>query len=390
MWNTQLQANSILVHIKSLPKKKAYDKINQTGKEWKMNKKSVIIIPSLNPDRNLILYCQSLIKAGFDKLILINDGSSCEYSSVFLELKKMQECTILTHAINLGKGRALKDAFNYFLTLPDCNSYNGVITVDSDGQHTIEDVLKLQDELSLGKNELILGARDFNNSNVPPKSKFGNKLTCFVFRLLHSARLKDTQTGLRAIPASLISTYLDLSGERFEYETNMLIVTAMKHIPFCEIEIQTIYLNENKGTHFNPVRDSLAIYKLLFSTFIKYTIASLSSFILDIAIFQFILMLTGDITESIRIFIATVFARILSSVYNFLINKNVVFQKRERSIAIVIRYYVLCIIQMCCSASLVLLFYRCLRIPEIIVKIVVDTLLFLISYRIQKHFIFKR
>ncbi len=355
-----------------------------------MTKNSVIIIPALNPDPKLVSYCQALVEAGFHKLILVNDGSADEYASVFFELDKMQECTVLTHAINLGKGRALKNALNFFLSSSDCKDYCGVITADSDGQHTVEDILKLHEELTLGKEELILGYRDFDSSNVPPKSKFGNKLTCFFFKLLHGAKLKDTQTGLRAIPTSLVNVYLDLSGERFEYETNMLIVTAMKHIPFCEIEIQTVYLNENKGTHFNPIRDSIAIYKLLFSTFIKYTIVSLSSFILDIAIFQFILMLTGNLAETVRIFAATLIARILSSIYNFLMNKGVVFQKKERGIAMVIKYYILCVVQMGCSAGLVLLLYRYLFIPETIVKVVVDTMLFVVSYQIQKRFIFKK
>lgn len=353
-------------------------------------KKALIIIPAYEPDNKLIDYCTSLIQAGFDKLLIVNDGSDEKCASIFDTLCHMSECTVLTHAINLGKGRALKDAFNYFLNMPDLHEYCGVITADSDGQHTVADVLKLQTELQTGKSELILGARDFSGSNVPPKSKFGNQLTCFVFRLLHGAKLKDTQTGLRAIPTDLVSTYLDINGERFEYETNMLIVTAMKQIPFCEIEIETIYLNENKGTHFNPIRDSIAIYKLLFSTFIKYTLASLSSFILDIAIFQFVLMLTGSLQESIRIYVATVVARILSSIYNFLINKNVVFQRKDSGSGMLIKYYILCIIQMCCSAGLVLVFYRFLHIPETVVKIIVDTVLFMVSYRIQKKFIFKK
>lgn len=356
--------------------------------ENKKTDKTILIIPAYEPETTLIDYCSQLIEAGFDRLLVINDGSSKDYSPVFDTLEKMPACTILRHAVNLGKGRALKDAFNYFLNMPDCGDYCGVITVDSDGQHTVPDVLKLQKELASGREALILGVRDFTSPNVPFKSRYGNRLTRFLFRLLHGIRLHDTQTGLRAIPAGLVSTYLDIAGERFEYETNMLLVSSNKQIPFYEIKIDTVYLNENKGTHFHPVRDSIAIYKLLLSAFLKYTLASFSSFLLDIAMFQLILTLSGSLGEAVRIYLATAAARILSSIYNFLVNKHVVFQKKERSIRTVIKYYLLAAIQMCCSAGLVLLLYRLLHIPETAAKIVVDTILFFISFRIQKQFIF--
>lgn len=354
-----------------------------------MQNRAVIIIPALNPPESLITYCRCLLQAGFFKIILIDDGSCEQYKDLFSEISDLNGCSVLRHVINLGKGRSLKDAFNHFLNMEDFREYPGVITVDSDGQHAIEDVLAVNEEMKKDKRELILGVRDFRGNNVPSKSSFGNRLTCKVFQLLHGARLKDTQTGLRGIPTELLKEYLPLQGERFEYETNMLIATAMNQIPFYEIDIQTIYVDGNKETHFNPIRDSLAIYRLLFFTFIKYTIASLSSFVLDIALFQFILMLTGSIEEALRIGIATIISRMISSIYNFFVNKNIVFRKNGKNIGLMIKYYCLCILQMGCSAGLVLLFYKMLGVPETIVKIVVDTALFMISYRIQKGLIFK-
>lgn len=169
----------------------------------------------------------------------------------------------------------------------------------------------------------------------------------------------------------------------------MLIVTAMKKISFLEVDINTIYIDENKGTHFNPIRDSIAIYKVLFSTFIKYSIASLSSFVLDIAFFQFLIMLLEGADEKYRIWFATVLARLISSVYNYMINKNIVFRKSGKHKYLWIKYYCLCLMQMACSASLVLAFFKVLGIPETLVKLLVDMVLFVVSYRIQKYYIFK-
>lgn len=357
---------------------------------------SVVIIPSLDPEKGLIEYVNKLIEAGFHKIIIVDDGSCIEKRAIFDELEKKAECILVRHAINLGKGRALKNAFNAYLNLPDVDSYCGVITVDSDGQHTIEDVIRVSGRLasdaSVGNNTLMLGSRNFDQENVPFKSKFGNKITRVTFNLLHGVKISDTQTGLRGIPTDVVKHVIDLSGERFEYETNMLIVAARSGIEIEEIPIETVYENNNEGTHFNPFRDSVAIYKLLFGTFFKYVLSSLSSFLIDIAVFQFALTLlkNGMTQEAKAIIIATVIARIISSAYNYAINRSLVFHSSSGKLVSFIKYYILVILQLSCSAGLVVLFYNILGIPETVVKIIVDSVLFLVSYQIQKRVIFKK
>lgn len=358
-------------------------------------KKAVIIIPALNPDDRLISYCDDLIAAGFNRLLLIDDGSDAEHRRIFDALSDKPECVIFRHAINLGKGRALKNAFNLYLNMEDKDDYCGVITADADGQHTVKDVIRLQEKMAEGCNKLILGARDFDADNVPPKSKFGNKCTRAVFKMLHGAKLQDTQTGLRGVPNAIVAKYVDLYGERFEYETAMLITTAREKIGFEEVIIDTVYENNNEGTHFHPIRDSYAIYKLLLGTFFKYIISSLLSFIIDIGLFKLFLAVfaAAVLGDSKRIVIATVLARILSSLFNFTVNKNVVFNAGGKSGAengsMLVKYYTLCIIQMACSAGLVALIFNALHLPETVIKVCVDTVLFLISYQIQRRLIFK-
>ena len=81
-----------------------------------MKRNSVILIPALNPDKELIQYIQELKRNGFDDIIVVNDGSSAEYLDIFERAKQM-DCKVLQHAVNLGKGRALKNGFNEFLNL---------------------------------------------------------------------------------------------------------------------------------------------------------------------------------------------------------------------------------------------------------------------------------
>lgn len=351
-------------------------------------KKTLVLIPTLNPNADLIEYVDKLISAHFTSILIIDDGSSLEYQHIFAELDKRNETIIHRHIINLGKGRALKNGFNFFLNMPDYNEFSGVITVDSDGQHSVADVISIRNLLDTKKNTMILGSRNFNKTNVPFKSKFGNKMTSKVFQMFYGRKLADTQTGLRALSTDIVVNFIALNGERFEYETNMLIEATYKDIVITELEIETIYIDDNSETHFRPVLDSLAIYGVLFRTFFKYMGSSIASFLLDIAIFQMLIMvLTMGGNE--RIIFATIGARIVSSLFNYLSNKNIVFQDSNSHSKTLIKYFGLVVVQMSCSALLVMGLYSIFNLNETFLKVIVDSILFFVSFRIQKVIIFK-
>ena len=347
---------------------------------------AALIIPALNPDERLIEYVDALMEEGFDRIILVDDGSRDDLKPIFAGLEA-KGCDLLVHARNMGKGRALKDALNHYLNRY-AGQYSGVITADSDGQHLVKDVIRLDDAMA-GNDALILGVRDFDDPSVPFKSRNGNKITRTVMKLLIGGSITDTQTGLRGIPNKLCYEYLTLHGERFEYETTMLIETLKKGIPIREIVIDTVYINDNRETHFNPIRDSIAIYRLILSTFLKYAFASVASFLLDYGVFCLMIALLAGVENAKRIWIATVVARILSSLFNYAVNRSVVFKSQGSVKASLVKYYGLAVVQMCCSALLVLLGTKALGWPAAGVKPVVDILLFLVSFQIQKRFVFK-
>lgn len=364
-----------------------------------MSRNCVLIVPSVNPDAKLLPYLKDLIKNGFQKIILIDDGSRPECKATFEYAKTLPECDVLVHTVNMGKGRALKDAFNYYCQ-KFSNEYSGVITVDSDGQHKAEDVTRLDAVLRECPETLVLGVRDFDGPTVPFKSKFGNKLTKNIMKVLigkavqtggtdETQAITDTQTGLRAIPNSLILRYLTLNGERFEYETNMLIDALHSHTPIKQIKIQTVYINENSETHFRPVADSFAIYHLIFATFFKYILSSLSAFLIDYGIYCILIYALRFLDMMPKIWISVAVARVISSLYNYTVNMAVVFQNQKGRKKTFLKYYTLCIIQLCCSASLVYLFCQYMHVPETIVKLVVDTILFIASFQIQKNWVFR-
>lgn len=219
----------------------------------------VPIIPALNPDDKLIKIVDNL-RENFSEIIVVNDGSI--NNDIFDKLKDYQECIILTHKENLGKGKALKTAFSYYKDNL-ITKYDGIITLDADGQHKVSDVIKISKVLSKNDN-FILGTRLFNTKNTPWRNKIGNRITSRVFKWIYGIYLKDTQTGLRARPNRLIPFLLTIDGDRFEYEINELIELVRKKEKIDEVDIETVYLSDsNKKSHFKALKDSYKIYKLL-------------------------------------------------------------------------------------------------------------------------------
>lgn len=340
-----------------------------------------IVIPTLEPGPEF-LQLLATIRASESEpasILVVDDGSGPDYAHFFEEAKHDFQAIVLTHETNLGKGRALKTAFQYLLE--ECPEVVGAITIDSDGQHTYPDMVNVGRTFLEQPNSLVLGVRYFSNE-VPIKSRVGNIATRNILKLLTGIDLSDTQTGLRAIPRSFFSALLITEGERFEYELNMLIDAQKAGIALVEVLIATIYVEENAGTHFRAIADSLAIYKV----FGKFILSSLGSFLVDILVFTFLMYFFKEESGG-QILLATVIARILSSGVNYWANRQLVFQEKgQRS---VFKYYLLVVVQMLVSAELVRLFNEALPLSISLVKVFVDFTLFLLNYQIQKRLIFR-
>ncbi len=345
-----------------------------------------IIIPSLNPDEKLAGVVESLIEYGFEDIILVNDGSDEQHTHYFTEMQAKPQCTVLVHEGNKGKGRALKTAFTYCIR--ERKDIAGVVTVDGDGQHTAADILHCAELMKEQKDKVILGSRDFSGENVPFKSRFGNHMTSFVFKFVCGLSIQDTQTGLRAIPAQYLEEFCRVDGERFEYETNMLLAFKARGLGYQEATIETVYLEDNASTHFHPIRDSIKIYGVIF----KYIAGSFSSSVIDLAIFalvQWLLLKIAD--DRLAVFAATVLARIISSLYNYTFNRKAVFRSNGAVGRTMVRYYILCVCQMLVSWILVWCAKEVFRlggIMTVIAKALIDTVLFVISFQIQRRWVF--
>lgn len=344
-----------------------------------------VIIPAYEPDEKLLGLLAQLRQAQIDNILIIDDGSGADYADIFRVAEEQYDCTVLVHAVNLGKGRALKTAFNY--CIQKYADMPGAVTADSDGQHSAECIVSCMKALWEQPEQLILGCRNFDEKNVPLRSSFGNKFTCLMFRYLVGTHISDTQTGLRAVPLSYMKTLMNVKGERFEFETNMLMEAKREGIGITEVPIQTIYIEENKTSHFRVIKDSARIYLI----FAKFLFSSLSSSVVDLLLFSLFCYLlkekeTGSFTYITG---ATVLARVVSAIYNYFLNYKVVFKSRSTVGKTGIKYFLLAVVQMACSALLVNVLYSVFGGWEVLVKIPVDVLLFFASFVIQRELVYK-
>ena len=343
----------------------------------------VVLIPALSPDGRLVGLVHELRACDLTHVIIVDDGSSASCAPIFEELAAIPGCTVLHHDVNRGKGHALKTGMRFFAqAYPDSV---GLVSADCDGQHKAVDIKRVADELVSHPRDLILGAREFPKHTVPLRSRFGNTLTRVLFRLLTGLAVADTQTGLRGIPASEMELFESLKGEHFEYELSMLLACKQHNIAIRQLKIATIYLDENSGSHFNPFLDSIKIYLVL----LKFVSSSLISFAVDYGSFLLLLGVLGQVlTPNLTVFWAGIGARVISSTVNYTVNRTTVFKSAARLSTL--RYYGLCVVLMLVSSGSVTLLHAIAGGGAWFFKIIVDSLLFVASFTVQREWVFAK
>ena len=346
----------------------------------------VIIIPTLNPDKKIIKLVNDLKKENFNMIVVVDDGSNQEYSSVFNQLENL-DCKIVHHTVNQGKGQAIKTGISFANT--KYKDFIGYITVDGDYQHLPKDVKNVALKMEEDDSKIVLGERNFKGKEIPIKSKIGNIFSSIFLKLQTGVYIEDTQTGLRGIPNKFSDFAMNVEGSRYEYEMNFLRDAISNKISFEMLKIETIYENNNKGSHFRPLKDAYLIYE----EFIKFTIIAILSAIIDVGLFWilnklFYLLLCNSISVKVISAISNILARITSGLFNFTMNKEIAFNSKNNTKTQIWQYFILFVIQMCVSTFLVSLISN-FSINIVLAKMIIDICIFFVNYYIEKIIIFK-
>lgn len=336
-----------------------------------------VLIPAYKPGEPLVQLVADLLQIGIKAIIVVNDGSGPEFEDCFKTVAALPGVQVVHHAINLGKGAALKTGLNYALVhFPQCL---GVVTADSDGQHHPEDIVRVSEILREQSDALVLGVRTFDG-RVPWKSRIGNNLTRALMHFIVGQKVSDTQTGLRGIPAALIPHLLRVPSSGYEFELDMLMACKHQGCRVVQIPILTIYTDNNKSSHFHPIFDSMRIYFLL----LRFSTLSLLTAVLDNIVFVFIYSTTGSIGES------QIIGRFLATIFNYFGARSVVFHSRQRHAIVFPKYLALVIANGLLSYTLIQFLHFRLGLATISSKLIAEGLLFLVNFAIQRDFVFTR
>jgi len=336
---------------------------------------NAILIPAYKPDDKLVVLTDQLLTHDDLKLVVVDDGSGEAFRPVFEALDK--RVTLISYPDNKGKGGALKTGIRYIMDhMPECER---LVTADADGQHRYADIRRVLDKSEEMPGALVLGSRAFDG-DVPLRSRFGNAMTRQVFAIASGVKVRDTQTGLRGFDRDGMRLFVDVPGDRYEYEINMLLTAARAEMPIYEVTIETVYLNDNESSHFNPLKDSLRIYACI----LKFACSSLICFGIDYVLFQ---LLRTFIPLT---WVSNLLARIVSASVNFSLNKKLVFKGNEKTLPAVLKYAALAVFIYLIDTAILALLYEKLGWSRYVVKIISGVLGYLISFPVQGRIVYRK
>ncbi len=354
-----------------------------------------IIIPAYKPDEKLLSVIKDIRAQSHARILVVNDGSGQAFDPIFQNVEDLG-CTVLVHPQNQGKGAALKTAFRY---LKKEGTKEAIVTADADGQHLPKDILACLKEAKAYPGSLILGERAFQG-DVPARSRIGNSISRFTFRLLMGARVTDTQTGLRAFTSDLLDFLLSVEGDRYEYEMQMLCMAARKKIPIRSVTIETVYLEENRSSHFHPLRDALRVYGILIRSalgrlfqILSFLVSSLLAFLVDVVGYWlfFNLIFAPMFTDLKKLaFASLLLSRILSSVVNYAINRKMVFHNSANPLKTGLLYLVTVVVIFFANHWFNALFLVTFGAHEILSLLAAQIICFPASFLMQKFIVFPK
>lgn len=333
----------------------------------------IVLIPAYEPDRRLVEFVAALDRLPDATVVVVDDGSGPGYDEVFLRARiagaRVERCPT-----NRGKGAALKHGFE---VIRDGVAGEVVVCADSDGQHAVDDVVRVAAGVS-ATGHTVLGVRRFSG-DVPLRSRFGNGLTRAMLALATRRMLVDTQTGLRGYPSELLPWLIDVPGCRYEYETRLLLEAHRAGHQVEQVDIATIYHDGNAGSHFRPVVDSIRVYLPL----LAFGLVSLASFLIDAAVLLTAFAATGWLLGSV------VAARAVSSTFNFVANRRVVFTDATTSLRQAAARYWALVAALLVANYLMLAALTGIGLVLLAAKVVTEVTLFLTAYAVQRLLVFR-
>ena len=343
-----------------------------------------LVVPAYRPDARLVELLAGLSGRWGGPVVVVDDGSGEPYARVF------RRCTALGALLvprgeRGGKGEALKSGFAAVAGM-DPRPW-GIVCADDDCRHLPADVVSVAELLAERPDALVLGCRDFRSSQVAPLTHFANLCTRVAVRLFCGVSVSDTQSGLRGLPTGFALRMCEDERGGFEFEAAMLAEAERGGVPFAEAPISYVSDPAAPGSDFRPFVDTARILAVMLELFAKYALSSVFCYALDLVLFGALVALIGSGAGAWGVYAATVAARVVSAGTNFAVNRRKVFGGGVSGKRIA-RYVALSAGIMVASALAVGWVAPATGVPAVVVKPLVDFLLFFVNYKAQQLWVF--
>ncbi len=390
-----------------------------------MCEKRLALIPAFQPDEMLLDVIRDCRAQGLSPVV-VDDGSGPEFDRIFTWAK--DDAVVLRYEENRGKGQALKTGLSWIRE--HVPAPYAVVTVDADGQHPAQDAARLIRRAEREPDAMILGSRRMTG-RAPLRSRIGNAAMRLIYRLASGQAVYDTQTGLRAFTDRLAPWLLSVPGDRYEYEMSALLRAPHEGVRLIEEEIPTVYLDGNRSSHFDTLRDSARICRVIREErrrqrredaaagygpaqdcaaddgpdaaraeensgrpeetaaarqFGKFSLASFAGFLTDLGVYTALTAVLG--TASAALLAANVLARCVSGTVNFLLNRHLVFRSRKPVLQSAARYALLALAVLAANSGLLLLLTQVCGLAAVPAKILTELSCFVASFLCQRLVVF--
>ncbi len=213
-----------------------------------------VVVPAFNESGAVGELVRKLLSY-VSEVIVVDDGSTDDTS------KKARDAgaTVLRHLRNCGKGAALRTGFDHALRA----GYDGVITLDADGQHDCREMPLFINEVEKSGADIVLGTRMGSVRGMPLIRLLTNIVTSFIVSILSRQRITDSQTGFRLIKRGVLEK-VHLATTNYETESEILIKASRQGFKITEIPIKTIY--RKQASNINAFIDTLRFIRLVLKT----------------------------------------------------------------------------------------------------------------------------
>ena len=209
-------------------------------------KDTYVILPAYDEATRIQPVIEAIAEKGY-KMVIVNDGSSDNTLEVVKESQRKypKNIYIYSHIINRGVGVAMQTGFDAVLRYDP----KYIVNMDSDGQHSVDDLDNVLEPLVTGQAQAVIGVRPLKD--MPLSRNIANVIMNLLTRIFYKVDVSDSQTGFRAITIDALKK-ININARGYLISSEFIREVNDNNIPFAEVPIQTIYTPETqaKGTNF--------------------------------------------------------------------------------------------------------------------------------------------